>query len=53
MRARNLPSPDRADAMLGAMMPAQTGGTKPMCVSMPEFDEFRIASMSPRGRILV
>ncbi|MGD0253136.1 MAG: hypothetical protein ABSC01_10625 [Verrucomicrobiota bacterium] len=53
MRARGLGSPDRADVVLGAMMQAQTGGVSFSRVEVPERDEFRVASMSPRGRILV
>ena len=52
MRAHGLGSPDRADAVLGAMMPAQTGGCAYTRVPM-EHDEDRIASTWPRGRILV
>jgi hypothetical protein len=51
MRARGLGSPDRADAVLGAMMPsAQSGGFS--CTLIPmERDEF--ASTWQRGWILV
>jgi len=53
MRARGLSSPDRADGVLGAMMKAQTGGASFSRVVIPERDEFRVASTSPHGRILV
>ncbi len=59
MRARGLGSPDRADAVLGAMMQAQTGGAVFRRVGRDgeewdddESGEWRI-SASPRGRILV
>ncbi|MGA3267195.1 MAG: hypothetical protein ABSE16_10270 [Verrucomicrobiota bacterium] len=56
MRARGLSSPDRADAVLGAMTRAQTGGATFRRVGAEgegdEDGEWR-ASMSPRGRILV
>jgi hypothetical protein len=51
MRARGLGSPDRADAVLGAMMPAQSGGCSIVRVETP-YDEFRVSAW-PRGRILV
>jgi hypothetical protein len=51
MRARGLGSPDRADAVFGAMMPAQTGGFSYTRVETP-YDEFRVSAW-PRERILV
>lgn len=51
MRARGFGSPDRADAVLGAMMPAQTSCCSFTRVEMP-YDADRV-SVWPRGRILV
>lgn len=51
MRARGLSSPDRADAVVGAMMQAQTGGVTFRRVEVEGRDEFRVASM--RRGILV
>jgi hypothetical protein len=51
LRARGHPSPDRADAVLGAIMPAQ-GGDRYRRVERSH-DDWRVASNSPRGRILV
>jgi hypothetical protein len=48
MQARGLGSPDRADAVLGAMMEAQIGDLSFSRVEVPERGEFRVASMSPR-----
>jgi hypothetical protein len=39
--------------VLGVMMQAQTGGASYSRVEVPERDEFRVTSPSPRGRILV
>jgi hypothetical protein len=51
MRARGLSSPDRADAVLGAMMPAKGGG------GYERIEGVRgnggIALLSPRGRMLI
>jgi len=52
MRARGLGSPDRADAVLGAMTQAKTGGANYRRVEVPEHDEWKVASSRPR-RILV
>jgi hypothetical protein len=59
MRSRGLPSPDRADALLGAM--ESTGGSGRFSVveprerrdSMTGLDGERIATFSRRGRLLI
>jgi hypothetical protein len=51
MRARGLGSPDRADAVLGAMMPAQACGCSYTGVETP-YDADRIFT-DTRRRILV
>lgn len=52
MRARNLPSPDRADAVLGAMMPAQGGGFSYTRVETP-YDADRVSAWLKRFPVTV
>lgn len=52
MRARGLGSPDRADAVLGAMMQTQTR-TPPRRIGIPRYDDYRISSSYRRGQVLI